>query len=79
MLGLPPKRDIDFCIDLVLRSTLVSRAPYRMGTPELKELQMQLEELLKKGYIFPSVSIGGAPILFVKKKDGTLRLYIDFR
>jgi hypothetical protein len=50
-----------------------------MGTLELKELQMQLEELLKKGYIRPSVSPRGAPVLFVKKKDGTLRLCIDFR
>jgi hypothetical protein len=59
--------------------TLVSKTPYRMSTPELKELQMQLEELLKKGYIRPSVSPWGAPVLFVKKKDGTLRLCIDFR
>jgi hypothetical protein len=50
-----------------------------MSTLELKELQMQLEELLKKGYIRPSVSPWGAPIVFVKKKDGTLRLCIDFR
>jgi hypothetical protein len=50
-----------------------------MSTPELKELQMQLEELLKKGYIRPSVSTWGALILFVKKKDGTLRLCIEFR
>jgi hypothetical protein len=50
-----------------------------MSTLELKELQMQLEELLKKGYIHPSVSPWGAPILFVKNKDGTLRLCIDFR
>jgi hypothetical protein len=50
-----------------------------MSTPELKELQMHLEELLKKGYIHPSVSPWGAPVLFVKKKDGTLRLCIDFR
>jgi hypothetical protein len=49
------------------------------GTLELKELQMQLEELLKKGYIRPSVSPWGAPVLFVKKNDGTLRLFIDFR
>jgi len=53
--------------------------PYRMSTPELKELQMQFEELLKKGYIHPSVSPWGAPVLFVKKKDGTLRVCIDFR
>jgi hypothetical protein len=50
-----------------------------MSTTELKELQMQLEEFLKKGYIRPSVSPWGAPVLFVKKKDGTLRLFIDFR
>jgi hypothetical protein len=57
----------------------VSKNPYRMSTPELKELQMQLKELMKKGYICPSVSPWGAPILFVKNKDGTLRLCIDFK
>jgi hypothetical protein len=79
ILGLPPKIDIDFSINLLLGSAPVSKTPYIMSTPELKELQMQLEELLKKGYICPSVSPWGAPILFVKKKDGTLRLCIDFR
>ncbi len=57
----------------------VSKTPYNMSTPKLKELQMQLQELLKKGYIQPSVSPWGAPVLFVKNKDGTLRLCIDFR
>jgi hypothetical protein len=76
---LPPRRDIDFSIDLMPRAIPVSKTPYRMSTPELKELQMQLEELLKKGYICPSVSPWGAPILFVKNKDGTLILCIDFR
>jgi hypothetical protein len=57
----------------------ISKNPYRMSTLELKELQMQLEEILKKGYICPSVSPWGAPVLFVKKKDGTLRLCIEFR
>jgi hypothetical protein len=57
----------------------ISKTHYRMSTLELKELQMQLEELLKKGYICPSVSPWGAPVLFVKNKDGTLRLFIDFR
>jgi hypothetical protein len=76
---LPPKRDIDFSINLMPRVAPVSKTPYRMSTPELKELQMQLEELLKKGYICPSVSPWGAPVLFVKKNDGTLRLCIDFR
>jgi hypothetical protein len=59
--------------------TLISKTPYSMSTPELKELEMQSGEILKKGYIFPRVSPWGAPILFVKKKDGTLRLYIEFR
>jgi hypothetical protein len=77
--GLPPRRDIDFSIDLMLGVAQVSETPYRMSTPELKELQMQLEELLKKGYIRPSVSHWGAPFLFVKRKYGTLRLCIDFR
>jgi hypothetical protein len=77
--GLPPKRDIDFFINLMPGATPVSKTPYRMSTPELKEFQMQIEELLKKGYICPSVSPWGAPVLFVKKKDGTLKLCIDFR
>ena len=75
----PLKREVDFSIDLVPGSVPISKTPYRMGTPELKELQIQLEELLKKGYIRPSVSPWGAPFLFVRKKDGTLRLCIDFR
>jgi hypothetical protein len=76
---LPPKRDIDFSINLMHGAAPVSKIPYRMSTPELKEFQMQLEELMKKGYVCPSVSPRGAPILFVKKKDGTLILFIDFR
>jgi hypothetical protein len=72
---LPPKRDIN----LMPGAAQLSKTPYRMSTPELKELQMQLEELLKKGYISPSVSPWGAPVLFVNKKYGTLRLCIDFR
>jgi hypothetical protein len=76
--GLPQKRDIDFSINLMPGAAPVSKAPYRMSTPELKELQLQLEELLKKGYISPSMSPWGDPVLFVKKKDGMLRLCIDF-
>ena len=60
-------------------ATPVSRAPYRMSLPELMELKMQLQELLDKGYIRPSVSPWGAPVLFVKKKDGTFRMCIDYR
>jgi hypothetical protein len=76
---LPPKRDIDFSINLMPGASPVSKDPYRMSTPELKDLQLQLEEHLTKGYIFPSVSPWGAPVLFMKKKDGTLRLCIDFK
>ena len=77
--GLPPKRDIDFSINLMPGAAPISKTPYRMSTPELKELQLQIEELLKKGYIRPSMSPWGALVLFLKNKDGTLRLCIDFR
>jgi hypothetical protein len=77
--GITPKRDIDFSINPMPGATPTSKTPYRMSTPKLKKLQMQLEELMRKGYIHPSVSPWGAPVLFVKKKDGTLRLCIDFR
>ena len=79
MPGLHTIRDIDFSIDLVLEASPVPKDPYRMGAHELKELQMQLEELLKKGYIHPNVSPWGSPILFMEKNDGTLRLCIEFR
>eukprot|EP00253_Pinus_taeda_P030851 PITA_30851 len=77
--GLPPRRNIDFTIELIPGAAPVLRAPYRMSTPELTELKMQLQELLDKEYIRPSVSPWGAPVLFVKKKDGTLRMCIDYR
>eukprot|EP00253_Pinus_taeda_P014522 PITA_14522 len=77
--GLPPKRDVDFTIELIPGAAPVSRAPYRMSAPELTELKMQLQELLDKNYIRPSVSPWGAPVLFVKKKDGTFRMCIDYR
>eukprot|EP00253_Pinus_taeda_P011015 PITA_11015 len=77
--GLPPKGDIDFTIELIPGAARVSRTPYRMSVPELTELKMQLQELLDKNYIRPSVSPWGAPVLFVRKKDGTLRMCIDYR
>eukprot|EP00253_Pinus_taeda_P022853 PITA_22853 len=77
--GLPPRRNIDFTIKLVPGAAPVSQAPYRMSVLELTELKMQLQELLDKDYIRPSVSPWGAPILFVKKKDGTLRMCINYR
>ncbi|KAA0062255.1 putative Retrotransposon protein [Cucumis melo var. makuwa] len=77
--GLPPDREIEFTIELLPGTTPISQAPYRMSPSELKDLKMQLQELVDKGYIRPSVSPWGAPMLFVKKKDGTLRLCIDYR
>ena len=77
--GLPPHREIELAIDVVLGATPVSITPYKMAPLELKELKLQLQELLEKGFIRPSVSPWGAPVLFVKKKDGTLRLCIDYR
>ena len=80
ILGLPLQRDIEsFTIELVSGATPVSKTPYRMSTPEMLELKMQLQELLEKKYIRLCVSPWGAPVLFVKKKDGTLRLSIDYR
>ncbi|KAJ3680971.1 hypothetical protein LUZ60_015460 [Juncus effusus] len=77
--GLPPERDVQIGVTLVPGTGLISKAPYRMAPAELKELKIQLQELLDKGFIRPSVSPWGAPVLFVKKKDGTLRLCVDYR
>ena len=77
--GLPPHREIEFYIDVVSDTAPISMPPYRMAPAELKELKEQLQELLDKGFIRPSTSHWGAPVLFVKKKDGTLRLCIDYR
>jgi hypothetical protein len=77
--GLPPRKDIFFSIELVPGAVPVSRTPQRTSTPELVELKLQLKDMLDKGYIWPSLSPWGAPTLFVKKKDGTLRLCIDYR
>ena len=77
--GLPPHREIEFAIDVVSGATPASITPYKMAPLELKELNLQLQELLEKGFIRPSVSPWGAPMLFVQKKDGTLWLCIDYR
>ena len=78
--GIPTKRDIDFTIELVPRvAAPLSKTHYRMNTPELLELKMQLQELLENKYIRPSVSPWGAPVLFVKNKYGTLNLCIDYK
>ena len=61
------------------RTEPISKAPYRMAPLELKELKVQMEELVNKGFVKPSTSPWGAPVMFVKKKDGSLRLCIDYR
>jgi hypothetical protein len=76
---LPPRREIEFSIDLLPSSAPISKAPYRMSLSELTELKIQLQELLDKEYIRPRISPWGAPILFVKKKDCIIRLCIDYR
>ena len=70
---------MDLAIEIVPRTVLVSRAPYKMAPAELKELKVQLQEFLDKGFVQPSVSPWGAPVLFVKKKDDTLWMCIDYR
>ena len=74
--GVPPDRDIDFAIDLEPGTKPISIPPYRMAPAELKELKDQLQDLLTKGFIFPSASPCGAPVLFVKKNDGAMRMCI---
>jgi len=76
---LPPKRQVDHAIEVVPEVAPPAKAPYRMSHEELKELKVQLEELLAKGYIKPSKSPYGAPVLFVYKKNGTLRMCVDYR
>ncbi|GJV68436.1 putative reverse transcriptase domain-containing protein [Tanacetum coccineum] len=79
LLGLPPTRQVEFQIDLVPGAALVARAPYRLAPSEMKEFSEQLKELSDKGFIRPSSSPWGAPVLFVKKKDGSFRMCIDYR
>ncbi|KAE8667867.1 Detected protein of unknown function [Hibiscus syriacus] len=77
--GLPPDREVGFEIETYPGSSPISMAPYRMAPKELKELKVQLQELFDRGFIRHSTSPWGAPVLFVKKKDGSLRLCIDYR
>ncbi|KAL4348778.1 hypothetical protein GQ457_17G007950 [Hibiscus cannabinus] len=77
--GLPPTREVQFGIDSQPETNPVSITPYRMASIELKELKKQLEELQRKGFIRPNTSPWGAPVLFVKKKDSSMRLCIDYR
>jgi hypothetical protein len=77
--GMPPDRDIEFVIELQPGTAPISKRPYRMPPAELAELKKQLQELLDKGFICPSTSPWGCPALFVKKKDESLRLCVDYR
>nr|GEY20403.1 putative reverse transcriptase domain-containing protein [Tanacetum cinerariifolium] len=77
--GLAPSRQVEFRIDLVPGAAPVARAPYRLAPSEMKELSVQLQGLLEKGFIRPSSSPWGVPVLFVKKKDGSFKMCIDYR
>jgi hypothetical protein len=76
---MPPDRDIEFTIELQPGTAPISKRPYRMPPNELAELKIQLQDLLDKGYIRPSASPWGCPALFMKKKDNSLRLCVDYR
>nr|GEY00223.1 putative reverse transcriptase domain-containing protein [Tanacetum cinerariifolium] len=77
--GLPPARLVEFQINLILGAAPVTRAPYRLAPSEMKDLSEQLQELSDKGFLRPSSSPLGAPILFVKKKDGSFKMCIDYQ
>ena len=77
--GVLPEREVELAIDLVPGTRPVSMAPYRMSASELSELKKQLEEFLEKKFVRPSVSPWGAFVLLVKKKDGSMRLCVDYR
>nr|GEX64725.1 putative reverse transcriptase domain-containing protein [Tanacetum cinerariifolium] len=77
--GTPPTQQVEFRIDLVPGAAPVARAPYRLAPSKMKELADQLQELTDKGFIRPSSSPWGAPVLFVKKKDGSFRMCIDYK
>nr|GEZ57236.1 putative reverse transcriptase domain-containing protein [Tanacetum cinerariifolium] len=79
LLGLPPARPVKFQIDLILGAAPVARGPYRLASSELEELSEQLHDLSDKCLIRPSSSPWGAPGLFIKKKDGSFRMCIDYR
>jgi hypothetical protein len=77
--GMPPDQDIEFVIELKLGTAPIYKTLFRMTTPELVELKEHIKELLEKGFIHPSSSSWGAPVIFIPKKDGTQRLCVDYR
>jgi hypothetical protein len=78
LLGMPPDHEIEFVIELVLGTAPIFKRPNRMATNQFAELKEQLQELLDTGYIRPSASPWGAPVIFVLKKDGTQRMCVDY-
>jgi hypothetical protein len=78
LLGMPPDHDIEFVIELMPGTTPIYKSPYRMATLQLSELKEHIKELLEKGFVRPSSSPWGAPVIFVPKKDGTQRLCMDY-
>jgi hypothetical protein len=72
--SLPPKREIKLYIELTLGTVIVHKAPYQMALAKLKELKLQQQEFMDKGFILPSMSLWRAHLLFVKKKDGTMKM-----
>ena len=76
---MPPDRDIEFLIELLPGTGPISKRPYRMLAKDLEEIKKQIKELLDKGYIRPSSSPWGSPVLLVEKKDGSLRMVVDYR
>jgi hypothetical protein len=77
--GMPPDRDIEFIIELIPGIAPIAQRPYRMNPQELEELKKQLADMLSKGLIRPSASPWGSHVLFVDKRDGTIRLCVDYR
>ena len=76
---MPSEREVEFVIELALKIEPISKAPYGMSLSELKELKVQMQELLDRGFIRPSVYPWGASILFVRKNNRSVRLYIDYQ
>jgi hypothetical protein len=79
LLGVPPERKVEFAIELILGTALISKIAYRVSGPKLVDLKKQIHEISEKGYIRPSTSPWAAPVLFVENKDGTRRICIDYR
>jgi hypothetical protein len=77
--GMPPDHDIEFVIELISGTTLIYKSPYRMSDKQLAEFKEQIQELQGKGYIRPSSSPWGAPVIFVLKKDGMQRMCVEYR